>query len=116
MNGLADSVVARLARQRDLLQDMHDQCRSISVRASSRDRSVTVEVDGTGTMTSLTLRGSAYRLSAKALGELIVNTSQTAAAAAFDRRRQLAEQFNERFHALQRQPLRKWDGSFISPS
>jgi DNA-binding protein YbaB len=112
--GLADSVAARLALQRELLQELQDQCRSIAVRATSRDRAVTVQVDGTGAMTALTLRGATTRLSADALAELIVNTAQTAAAAALERRNQLTEQFNGRFSALQQQPLRKWDGSLTS--
>jgi DNA-binding protein YbaB len=116
MSGLADSVVARLIEQRDLLQDLRDQCLSISVRATSRDRAVTVVVDGTGTMTALTLRPAVSRMGAAALAELIVNTGQTAAAAALERRAQLTEQFNRRFLALQQQPLKKWDGSFTTPA
>ena len=116
MTGLADSVVARLAEQRDLLQDLHDHCRSISVRATSRDRAVTVVVDATGAMTALTLRPAISRLTGAALAELIVNTAQIAATAAFDRRSQLTEQFNGRFQAARTRSLEKWDESFISPS
>ncbi|MCZ8380197.1 YbaB/EbfC family nucleoid-associated protein [Mycobacterium sp. CPCC 205372] len=116
MSGLADSVVARLAEQRDLLQDLNDRCSAISVRATSRDRAVTVVVDGTGAMTALTLRPVAGRMAADTLAELIVNTAQTAAAAAFDRRRQLTEQFNRRFLAAQNRELEMWDGSSVSPA
>jgi DNA-binding protein YbaB len=116
MSGLADSVVARLIEQRDLLQDFNDQCRSIAVQATSRDRSVTVVVDGSGRMTALTLRAAASRLSGDALAEQIVNTVQTAATTAFERRAQLTAQFNQRFHALQQQSLRKSDGSLTTPA
>jgi DNA-binding protein YbaB len=112
MSGLADSVVARLAEQRDLLQDLQDQCTSITVRATSRDRAVTVVVDATGAMTALTLRPAASRLAADTLAELIVNTAQTAATAVFERRRQLTEQFNRQFQAARSRPLENWDGSF----
>ena len=51
MSGLADSVVARVVKERDLLQAFDEHCRSISARVTSRDKSVSVEVDGLGAMT-----------------------------------------------------------------
>jgi hypothetical protein len=109
MTGLADSVVARMARQRDLLHDLNDQCRAIRVRATSRDRAITVEVDGTGTLTGLTLRGPATRLGANELAEAIVNIGLTADRAAIDRRDQLFEQFRLDFECLASEPLRRRD-------
>src|ERR1700704_5076292 len=110
MTGLADSVVARMARQRDLLATLNEQCGAIEVRATSPDRAVSVEVDGTGAMTALTMRGAATRLGADELAELIVNIAQTAAKVAVDRRDRIAEQFNLRFAELQNEPLPGSDG------
>ena len=59
--GLADSLIARVVKQRDLLQAMDEHCKSISARVTSRDHSVSVEVDGFGTMTGLWLGDNAYR-------------------------------------------------------
>ncbi|AKS31648.1 YbaB/EbfC family nucleoid-associated protein [Mycolicibacterium goodii] len=111
MTGLADAVVARMARQRDLLAAMQEQCAAIRVRATSPDRAVTVEVDATGAMTDLTMGGAATRLGAQELADLIVNIAQTAAKAAVDRRNHLVEQFNSRYQEMAREPLRASDGT-----
>lgn len=43
--GPADSLIARIASQRDLVQAMHEHCGLISARVTSRDGTVSVEVD-----------------------------------------------------------------------
>ncbi|OBI99733.1 hypothetical protein A5625_03440 [Mycobacterium sp. 1465703.0] len=53
--GLAHSVIARVVKQRDLMQAMHQHYVSTSVRVASRCKSVSVEVDGLGAMTGLSL-------------------------------------------------------------
>lgn len=103
--GLADSVVARMALQRDLLAAMHEHCQSISARVTTRDRSVSVEVNGLGAMTGLWLGDSAYRNGADALSKLIVDTADAAAKVAVARQSFLVKEFNERLTALQQNPL-----------
>ena len=101
MTGLADAVIARLAQHRDLLAALNEQCAAIKVRATSRDRAVSVEVDGAGSLTALTIRSAATRLDADALAGLIVNIAQTAAKSAVDQQKQLVDQFNSQSRELQ---------------
>ena len=82
MTGLADSLIARIVRQRDLVAAMDDHCTSIAARVTSRDQNVSVEVDGYGAMTGLWLGPSAHRLGADALAKLIVETAHAAAGVA----------------------------------
>lgn len=103
MTGLADDVVGRLARARDQLADLNDQIAAVKVRVSSRDRSVSVEVDGTGSMTALTIRSAATRLAADELADLIVNIARTAAEAAVDQQRLLVERFATEFRVPQQE-------------
>ena len=114
-SGLADSVIARMAMQRDLMAAMHEHCQSISARVTSRDRSVSVEVDGLGAMTGLWLGDSAYRSGADALAKLIVDTADAAAKVAVARQNFLIKEFNERLTALQQTPLARRDGSTFQP-
>lgn len=114
--GLADSLIARVIKQRDLMQAMNEHCRSISVRVTSRDQSVSIEVDGIGTLTGLWLGQNAYRHGPEGLAALIIETSQAAAKTALDRQNYLMKEFNERMAALQETPLTKWDGSTVTPS
>ena len=69
MSGLADSVIARIVEQRDLMQALDEHCQSISARVTSRDESVSVEVDGLGAMTGLWLRPQALKLGPDGAGE-----------------------------------------------
>jgi DNA-binding protein YbaB len=114
--GLADSLIARIIKQRDLMQAMNEHCKSISVRVTSRDQSVSVEVDGVGTLTGLWLGENAYRHGPDGLSALIIETSQAAAKTALDRQNYLMKEFNERMVALQEAPLTRWDGSSVTPS
>jgi DNA-binding protein YbaB len=113
--GLADSVLARVALQRDLIQAMNEHCKSISARVTSRDKSVSVQVDGLGGMTGLWLADSAARHGADALATLIVQTAHAAALVAQERQTYLLTEFSERLAALQRQPLARHDGSTFQP-
>src|SRR5690242_6668317 len=113
--GLADSVIARMAMQRDLMAAMHEHCQSISARVTSRDKSVSVEVDGLGAMTGLWLGDTAYRNGAGALAKLIVDTADAAAKVAVARQNFLIKEFNERLTALQQAPLTRRDGSTFQP-
>lgn len=111
MSGLADSLIARLIKQRDLVQAMDEQCRSISARVTSRDQNASVEVDCLGAMTGLWLGPGAHRLGPDALAKLIVETAQAAARVAADRQKYLTEEFSSRMREIQRAPLTRWDGT-----
>lgn len=116
MSGLADSVIARIVKQRDLLQTMDAHCKSILVRVTSRDQSVSVEVDGLGAMTGLWLGPNAYRNGPDELARLIVDTGQAAAKLAMDRQQFLLKEFQARMRELREQPLTQWDGNTVRPS
>ncbi|SEH82232.1 YbaB/EbfC DNA-binding family protein [Mycolicibacterium rutilum] len=116
MTGLADSLIARIQKQRDLMQAMDEHCQSISARVSSRDENVTVEVDGYGAMTGLWLGDNAHRLGADALASLIVQTAHAAAAVAAERQGFLTEQFASRMRELELAPLTRWDQTVFEPN
>lgn len=113
--GLADSVIARIVLQRNLMQAMDEHCQSISARVTSADKSVSVQVDGLGSMTGLWLGESAYRNGPDALARLIVDTAQAAAKVALARQTFLLKEFNDRLRALQQAPLTRHDGSTFQP-
>jgi DNA-binding protein YbaB len=115
MTSLADSLIARILKQRDLLRAMDDHCKTISARVTSRDHNVTVEVDGLGTMTDLILGPNAHKLGPDQLAKLIIDTAHAAARVAADRQTQLTEQFSTRMHELQQAPLTRWDGTTFNP-
>jgi DNA-binding protein YbaB len=111
MTGLADSVIARIIEQRNLVAAMDDHCRSISARVTSRDQNVSVEVDGYGAVTGLRLGPNAHKLGPDALSKLIVDTAHAAARVAADRQNYLTEEFNRRMRELRKAPLTRWDGT-----
>ena len=113
--GLADSVIARIVLQRNLMQAMDEHCKSISARVTSGDKTVSVQVDGLGAMTGLWLGESAYRNGPDALAQLIVDTAQVAAKVALDRQTFLLKEFNDRLRALQQAPLTRYDGTTFQP-
>jgi hypothetical protein len=115
MTGLADALIARIVKQRDLSAAMDDHCKSISARVTSRDQNVSVEVDGYGAMTGLWLGPSAHNLGADALPKLIVDTAQAAARVAADRQAFLSEEFRRRMSELRQAPLTRWDGTTFTP-
>src|SRR5689334_22745710 len=115
MTGLADSLIARIIKQRDLVAAMDDHCKSISARVTSRDHNVSVEVDGFGSMTGLWLGPNAHKLGADALATLVVETAQAAARVAADRQRFLSEEFGHRMAELQQTRLTCWDGTTFEP-
>jgi len=110
VTGLADSLIARIAKQRDLVAAMDEHCQSISARVTSRDQNVSVEVDGYGAMTGLWLGPNAHTLGADGLAKLIVETAAAAAKVAADRQGFLSEEFGRRMTELQQPPLTRWDG------
>ena len=115
MTGLADSLIARIVKQRDLVAAMDDHCRSISARVTSRDQNVSVEVDGYGAMTGLWLGAGAHKLGADALAKLIIETAHAAAGVATDRHGFLSEEFSRRMSELRQAPLTRWDGTTFEP-
>lgn len=115
MTGLADSLIARIVKQRDLVAAMDDHCKSISARVTSRDQNVSVEVDGYGAMTGLWLGPNAHKLGADALSKLIVETAQAAAGVATVRHGYLSEEFSRRMNELRQAPLTRWDGTTFTP-
>ena len=116
MTGLADSLIARVVKQRDLVAAMDDHCKSISARVTSRDQNVSVEVDGYGSMTGLWLGANAHKLGADALAGLIVETAQAAAKVAADRQGFLSDEFSRRMTELRQTPLTCWDGTTFEPT
>ncbi|WP_319446553.1 MULTISPECIES: hypothetical protein [unclassified Mycobacterium] len=111
MTGLADALIARIVKQRDLVAAMDEHCRSISARVTSRDQNVSVEVDGYGAMTGLWLGAGAHKLGADALAKLIVETAQAAAGVATVRHGFLSDEFRSRMDELRQAPLTRWDGT-----
>ena len=111
MTGLADSLIARIIKQRNLVAAMDEHCKSISARVTSRDQNVSVEVDGFGAMTGLWLGPAAHKLGAEALAKLIVETAQAAAQVAADRQSFLTQDFSGRMEDLHFEPLTRWDGT-----
>ncbi|MEZ0363571.1 YbaB/EbfC family nucleoid-associated protein [Mycobacterium sp. pUA109] len=116
MTSLAQSLMARMRKQRDLMQALGEHCKSISVRVTSRDQSVSAEVTASGEMTGLWLGPSATRLGADALAKLIVETAQAASRLALERQNFLIKEFNSRMAELQETPLTCWDGSTFVPN
>lgn len=115
MSGLADSLIARIIKQRDLLQSMNEECKSISVEVVSPNEAVKVRVNGSCEMTGLWLTSTAQRMPADALAKLIVETAQVAAQHAMERQQFLSGEFHKRFQQLRQEPLTKWDGTTFTP-
>lgn len=115
MTSLAQSLIARVIKQRDLMQSMSEQTRSISARVTSRDRAVSAEVDGLGSLTGLWLGPPASRLEPDELAKLIVDTAQAAARVALERYSLLVNEFTTRMAELQKAPLTRSNGEIIEP-
>jgi DNA-binding protein YbaB len=115
VTSLADSLIGRIIKQRDLMQAMDEHFSSISARVTSRDTDVSVEVDGLGAMTGLWLGQNALHLGTDALARLIVDTARAAAQVAAERQNYLTEQFSERMRELHQAPLTRWDGTSFEP-
>jgi DNA-binding protein YbaB len=113
MTGLADSLIARMVAQRDLLREMDDRLASVYGHAVSPDDSVSVEVDGLGAMTELWLAPEALEYEPDALATLIVNTAREAARFALRRQDSLIGEMNERMRTLQEAPVTCWDGTTV---
>jgi DNA-binding protein YbaB len=116
VTGLADSLIGRIVKQRDLVAAMDEHCKSISARVTSRDENVSVEVDGYGTMTGLWIGPAAHKLGADVLAKLIVDTAQAAAGVAADRQGFLSEEFSRCMNELRQAPLTRWDGTTFEPN
>jgi DNA-binding protein YbaB len=101
---LADIVLNRLHDQRELVAAVDDHCRAISVTVASRDGTVSVDVDGLGSVTGLRLSASAYRHGGDALGSLIVDTAHAAAKVSLDLQQELLAELNVRLAELRRTP------------
>lgn len=112
---LARSLIERVKQQRDLMQSLAEHTAAVSVRVTSRDQSVSAEVDANGALSGLWLGPSAARMGADALAKLIVETSQEAARHASERHAFLFQEFNTRMEALNKTPLTCWDGSIFVP-
>lgn len=115
MTSLAQSVIARAIKQRDLMQAMTEQSKTITARVTSRDRAVSAEVDGLGSLTGLWLGPPASRLDPDALATLIVETADAAARVAAERYNFLLKEFTTRMEELQNAPLTRSDGTVIEP-
>jgi DNA-binding protein YbaB len=115
MTSLAQSVIARAKKQRDLMLAMTEQSKAISARVSSRDQAVSAEVNGLGELTGLWLTPRASRMDPDALAALIVETAKAAAGVALERYGFLMKEFTTRMDELQRAPLIRSDGTTVEP-
>jgi DNA-binding protein YbaB len=113
LSGLAESLIARMVAQRDLLREMDDRLSSVSGHAASADESVSVEVDGLGAITGLWLEPEALGLEPDALATLVVDTAAEAARVALSRQDSLIGELNDRTSALQQAPLTFRDGTTL---
>ena len=100
MSSAMDELEARARAQLDGLREVNEKLAAISVRETSPDDRVTAEVDGVGALTGLWFGATAPDLGATELGNLVVATASAAAAAAFTRRAEVLEDFNESFTEL----------------
>jgi hypothetical protein len=116
MTGLAESLIARIIKQRDLVAAMDEHCKAIAARLTSRDQNVSVEVNGLGAMTGLRLGPNAAKLGTGGLAKLIVETAGAAARVAADRQTYLTKEFDSRMRELRRAPLTRLDGTTFEAS
>lgn len=110
-SSLADSAIARMAAQRDLLREIDERFSSVSAHVASPDESVTVEVDGLGAMTGLWLSPRALGLEPDALARLIVDTAAAAGQQTLDRQDLLVNELNQRMSEVRATPWTLWDGT-----
>jgi YbaB/EbfC DNA-binding family len=115
MTSLADSLLARIISQRNLVAAMDEHCKAISARVASRDQNVSVEVDGFGAITELRFGPNAAKLGSTPLANLVVETAQAAARVAADRQAYLTKEFDRRLRELHKAPLARSDGSTFQP-
>ncbi|MGV9857449.1 YbaB/EbfC family DNA-binding protein [Gordonia sp. NPDC003425] len=97
MTWAMDELEARARAQLGTLADFGDRLGSLSVRQTSDDDLITVEVDGTGALTGLWFADGANELGASRLGDQIVATAALAAQRVFARRAALTEEFTTAF-------------------
>ncbi|MEE3850994.1 YbaB/EbfC family DNA-binding protein [Gordonia sp. LSe1-13] len=100
MSWAMDELEARANAQLNSLYELNEKYAAISVRETSADDLVTVEVDGVGALTGLWLAHGANELGGARLGEQIVATAALAAQRAFAKRAAITEEFNESFAEL----------------
>ncbi len=100
MSWAMDELEARAQRQLDGLRDFEEKLRAISVRATSSDGLVTVEVDAKGALVDLRLEHGANELGAGRLADQIVTTAALAAQKAYAKVAAVTEEFNESFGDL----------------
>lgn len=100
MTWAMDDLEARANAQLNSLHDVNERFAAISVRETSPDDLITVEVDGVGALTGLWFAPGANELGGPRLGETIVATAGLAAQRAFAQRAAITEDFNESFAEL----------------
>ncbi len=100
MSWAMDELEARANAQLNSLYEAKERFAAISVRESSPDDLVTVEVDGVGSLTGLWLAPGANELGGRRLGEVIVSTAALAAQRAFAKHAAITEDFTEAFGDL----------------
>ncbi|CCH34888.1 YbaB/EbfC family nucleoid-associated protein [Actinosynnema sp. NPDC047251] len=80
-----DELLADYRRSRDQLASVHRDLAGITAAATSPDGTVTATVGAQGTLTDLELTDAAYRLRPAQLAQVILRTTQEAAAKAAER-------------------------------
>ncbi|MYR08828.1 YbaB/EbfC family DNA-binding protein [Gordonia sp. SID5947] len=100
MGWAMDELESRANAQLNSMYELSEKLVAISVRETSSDDLVTVEVNGFGALTGLSLAPGANDLGGPRLGEEIVGTAALAAQRAFARRALITQEFNESFAEL----------------
>ncbi|WP_433523147.1 YbaB/EbfC family nucleoid-associated protein [Nocardia pseudovaccinii] len=91
MDELMAGVQRRLYRIRDLTDDMA----GVRGRETAQDGSITVEVDGNGTLLDLQFSQAVSRMTPAEFESTLVATAAAAVRQAFERRSELVTAFNE---------------------
>lgn len=97
MSAEMDALVNQATEKLEHLEEALDSMQKVRARYSTKDGSVTAEVDGNGALVSLWLDESITEKPAKDVGELITAASQQAAQLAAEKRAEVLDRLNAAF-------------------
>lgn len=95
MVGSMDELEERVRRQLYRFQDLAEQMAAVRGRETSEDGAVMAEVDGNGALQNLQFSHAVSRMTPDEFERVVVTTSAAAARAAFERRAEIVNRFNE---------------------
>ncbi|WP_157555896.1 YbaB/EbfC family nucleoid-associated protein [Nocardia acidivorans] len=95
MVGSMDELEERVRRQLYRFQDLAEQMAAVRGRETSEDGAVLAEVDGNGALRDLQFSHAVSRMTPDEFERAVVTTSAAAARAAFERRAEIVNRFNE---------------------